>query len=145
MATHSSTLAWEIPSKEEPGMLQSMALQSVRNDLATEHTTHISNTNFRFQKKTIVNLAHVSVHRSRPQIKKPAQTVLLLTTNRHLPLWALAIYPSKDKAMCSCSWGPSTFPEGIQDGQQKRGSLCLGRETGRAGLQIVRYSRELLL
>ena len=48
MATHSSTLAWEIPSKEEPGMLQSMALQSVRNDLATEHTTHISNTNFRF-------------------------------------------------------------------------------------------------
>ena len=47
MATHSSIFAWEIPSKEEPGMLLCMELQSVRNDFATEHT-HISNTNFRF-------------------------------------------------------------------------------------------------
>ena len=28
MATHSSILAWEIPWTEEPGRLQSMALQS---------------------------------------------------------------------------------------------------------------------
>ena len=28
MATHSSTLAWEIPWMEEPGRLQSMGLQS---------------------------------------------------------------------------------------------------------------------
>ena len=35
MATHSSTLAWKIPRTEEPGRLQSMALQRVRHDRAT--------------------------------------------------------------------------------------------------------------
>ena len=32
MATHSSTLAWEIPWTEEPGGLQSMGSQRVRLD-----------------------------------------------------------------------------------------------------------------
>ena len=32
MATHSSTLAWKIPGMEEPGRLQSMALQRVEHD-----------------------------------------------------------------------------------------------------------------
>ena len=34
MATHSSTLAWEIPGTEEPGGLQSMGSQRVGYDLA---------------------------------------------------------------------------------------------------------------
>ena len=36
MTTHSSILVWEIPWTEEPGVLQSMGLQRVRHDLATE-------------------------------------------------------------------------------------------------------------
>ena len=32
MAPHSSTLAWKIPWKEEPGRLQSRASQRVRHD-----------------------------------------------------------------------------------------------------------------
>ena len=36
MATHSITLAWEIPWTEEPGGLQSMGLQRVGHDLATK-------------------------------------------------------------------------------------------------------------
>ena len=36
MATHSSILAWEIPWTEEPGGLQSMGSQRVRQDLATQ-------------------------------------------------------------------------------------------------------------
>ena len=32
MATHSSTLAWEIPWTEEPGSLQSMGSQRVGHD-----------------------------------------------------------------------------------------------------------------
>lgn len=36
MATHSSILAWRIPWTGEPGGLQSMGLQRVRNDLVTE-------------------------------------------------------------------------------------------------------------
>ena len=35
MATHSSTLAWRIPCREEPGRLQSMGLQRVGHDWAT--------------------------------------------------------------------------------------------------------------
>ena len=38
MASHSSTLAWEIPWTEEPGALQSTGSQGVRHDLVTEHT-----------------------------------------------------------------------------------------------------------
>ena len=36
MATHSSTLAWEIPWTEESGGLYSMGLQNVRHDLPTK-------------------------------------------------------------------------------------------------------------
>ena len=36
MATQFSILAWEIPQTEEPGWLQSMGLQRVRQNLATE-------------------------------------------------------------------------------------------------------------
>ena len=35
MSPHSSTLAWRIPWKEEPGRLQSMGLQRVRHNWAT--------------------------------------------------------------------------------------------------------------
>ena len=35
MATHSSTLAWKIPWKEEPGRLQSVGSRRVRHDWAT--------------------------------------------------------------------------------------------------------------
>ena len=37
MATHSSILAWRVPWTEEPGRLQSVVLQRVGHDLATEH------------------------------------------------------------------------------------------------------------
>ena len=37
MATNFSILAWEIPWTEEPGRLQSMGLQRVRQDWMTEH------------------------------------------------------------------------------------------------------------
>ena len=41
MAIHSSILAWEIPWTEEPDGLQSMVLQRVGQDLATEEQQHI--------------------------------------------------------------------------------------------------------
>ena len=37
MATQSSILSWKIPWKEEPGKLQSMGLQRVRQDLVTAY------------------------------------------------------------------------------------------------------------
>ena len=41
MATHSSILAWRIPWTEEPGGLQSMGLQKVRQDLVTKQNKEI--------------------------------------------------------------------------------------------------------
>ena len=38
MATHSSILAWEIPWREEPAILESVCSQRVGHDCATEHT-----------------------------------------------------------------------------------------------------------
>ena len=38
MATHSSTLAWEILWTEETGRLQSIGSQGVRHDSAAKHT-----------------------------------------------------------------------------------------------------------
>ena len=42
-ATHSSILAWRIPWPEEPGGLQSMGLQRVRQDLGTQPSPHHQN------------------------------------------------------------------------------------------------------
>ena len=42
MAPNSSTLAWEIPWKEEPGGLQSMRSLRVRQDLATSLSLYTS-------------------------------------------------------------------------------------------------------
>ena len=42
MATHSSTFAWRIPWTEEPGRLQSMGLQRVRYDWATNTFSFVS-------------------------------------------------------------------------------------------------------
>ena len=39
MATHSSILAWRIPWTEEPGELQSIGLQRVRDDIASKQQT----------------------------------------------------------------------------------------------------------
>ena len=38
MATHSNILAWKIPRTEEPGGLQSVELQRVRQDWALVHS-----------------------------------------------------------------------------------------------------------
>ena len=40
MATHSSTLAWKIPWREEPCRLQSMGSQRVGHDSTTSLTSH---------------------------------------------------------------------------------------------------------
>ena len=44
MATHSSVLAWRIPWTEEPGGLQSIGLQTVRHDWATNSDRDIMGT-----------------------------------------------------------------------------------------------------
>ena len=46
MATYSSILAWRIPWTEEPGRLQSMGLQRVGHDRATNTLTHTHTTTY---------------------------------------------------------------------------------------------------
>ena len=47
MAMHSNTLAWRIPWTVEPGRLQSMGLQRVRHDCATNIHFHFFTEKFR--------------------------------------------------------------------------------------------------
>ena len=53
MATHFSILAWEIPGTEEPGRLQSLGLQRVRQDLVTKQQQQ-SNLAFCVRKKSLL-------------------------------------------------------------------------------------------
>ena len=41
MATHSNTLAWEIPRTEEPGGLQSPGITRVEHDLVMDYHVHV--------------------------------------------------------------------------------------------------------
>ena len=65
-------------------------------------------------------------------------------THRHLP-WEPAIYLYKDSILCCCSCWPST-PAERSSGWRKE-ALCAGGEgeTGRSGLQIVKYFQEPIL
>ena len=47
MATHSSTLAWRIPWREERGRLQPMGSQRVGHDCATSHSFFLSMTRWK--------------------------------------------------------------------------------------------------
>ena len=47
MATHFSILAWETPCTEEPGGLQSMELQRVRQDLTTNNNNRVLHVQFK--------------------------------------------------------------------------------------------------
>ena len=52
MAAHSGILAWQIPWTEEPCGLQSMGLQKVRYDLATQQQCSWERVELGFEQKT---------------------------------------------------------------------------------------------
>ena len=56
MAAHSSILAWRIPRTEEPGRLESMALQRVGHNLATKQQ---NNNNLLKKKKSSICIGPV--------------------------------------------------------------------------------------
>ena len=58
MATHSSILAWKIPSTEEPGWLQSIGVARVRHDLVTKppYIKQISKKTYCIEQGTILNI-----------------------------------------------------------------------------------------
>ena len=62
MATHSSILAWRIPWTEEPGGLQSMGWQRVRQDWETRHrhtlNIYVKNISAKLLIKTLPNQLH---------------------------------------------------------------------------------------
>ena len=64
-ATHSSILAWRIPYTKEPGRLQSMGLQRVRHNRATEREHAYTHT-------------HTHTHTQRPSIPQMTPSPLVL-------------------------------------------------------------------
>ena len=61
MATHTSILAWRIPWTEEPGRLQSMGLQGVRHNWATN--TYLGNIFWSFSAFLLLSAAWASESR----------------------------------------------------------------------------------
>ena len=62
MATHSSTLAWRIPWREEPGRLQSMESQRVRHDWATSLSLSFQNSKTMLIQFSILNVFYPAVY-----------------------------------------------------------------------------------
>ena len=73
MATHSSTPAWRIPWREEPGGLQSMGLQRVGHNLATSLSFFLSSPSYHtlsslrigktFYQCCVLRYIHTAFHR----------------------------------------------------------------------------------
>ena len=63
MTTHSGIFAWEIPWREEPGGLQSMGLQRVRHDWATNtfFTRDLKTVSFSFFHLKIIYLLYLYI------------------------------------------------------------------------------------
>ena len=61
MATHSNILAWRIPWTEEPGELQSIELQKVRQDWSNLAHMHHYSYNLKKCRKSIYNSQHLFV------------------------------------------------------------------------------------
>ena len=83
MATHSSTLAWEIPWREEPGGLQSMGSHRVGHDWGTACThTHLVLECIRVSAShlpcsSLTVTLHWKVGKSSPWIQSDTQTLLV--------------------------------------------------------------------
>ena len=61
MATHSSTLAWEIPWTEEPGGLQSMGSQRIRHDLVIKQWSEDALPNWKLIFRSLIEVVFVFV------------------------------------------------------------------------------------
>ena len=91
MATHSSSLAWKIPWTEEPEGLQSMGLQGVRCDRATEHTHHVIYTCESTPREVRLR-GHLTVTSSSPRCLGPLRTTPAATTLLSLGLVTCLIF-----------------------------------------------------
>ena len=75
MTTHSSTLAWEIPRREEPGGLQSMGLQKSQTQLKDSTTIAILLEVIYLRDETLCSCKnlHMNIHsgssKSSPQLE----------------------------------------------------------------------------
>ena len=103
MATHYNILAWRIPWVEEPGGLQSTALQRVRHDWATTHTHHrqgVVSRGFRVDLK-IISL--VKDERTRASLR----IIILMSQTMSTMLKSMSLQRLKTKDL---QWSPLNVP-----------------------------------
>ena len=110
MAAHSSTLAWRLPWREEPGRLQSMGLQRVGHDWATSLTHSLSSERESEKARLILNIKKTNIRAARSitswQIdggeKWKQWHILFSWTSKSLQM-VTAVMKLKD----TCSWKKS--------------------------------------
>ena len=94
MATHFSTLAWEIPWTEEPGRLQSMGLQRVGHDWATTLQALCILSNINYKVKNILIL-----------VSGLNQVIIIYIIPYNLPSFHSNYYPGSSPAEMISLWG----------------------------------------
>ena len=94
MATHFSTLAWEIPWTEEPDRLQSMGLQRVRHDWMTTLQALCILSNINYKVKNILIL-----------VSGLNQVIIIYIISYNLPSFHSNYYPGISPVEMISLWG----------------------------------------
>ena len=114
MATHSSTLAWNIPWTEEPGTLQSMGSQRVGHDWATSISLSFHMKRFHFI-STIINgknptqgtsWGYIKILGEKQSFYKPSK----MKQNSHKKNLGAFYGSPVAKTLCSQCRGPGLIP-----------------------------------
>ena len=116
MATHSSILAWRIPWREDPGVLQSMGSQRVGHDWVYTHTLYI----LRGQKKGLTGKSNLEgINRKSEWMAVPQGKSLLKGRRKNSKLLVMGWIMSLKKLVCVLTpsigeWHPYLEIESLQ-------------------------------
>ena len=107
MATHSSTLAWRIPWREEPGRLQIMGSQKVGHDWATSLSLSYNSWSYYMFKLNKANHIRLFQFECRGRVSVPNSAYCYVTAKKQIfrlvPLsWALIFCESPSVVSDSC-------------------------------------------
>ena len=99
MATHSSILAWEIPWTEEPGELQFMGMQRIRNNWACTHQKECPHPKFASLSENLITKG-VNKHWPNSYLLQSIRTLIALNTSSSQAFYYKKSYMEVFKTHC---------------------------------------------
>ena len=115
MATRSSILAWKIPWTEEPGGLQTVVLQRVRQDWVTEHTHTVQSLHHEVNIQLL--LGHYALDYFLRQKSESESLSVVADSLWHCGLYSPWNFPGQNTGVGSLSLLQGIFPtQGLNPG-----------------------------